>query len=389
MASQLKLVKTAELKGELSKEQKRFNSFLLRIKTLKQQIEDSRDIALELSQLAQKQIKPVEEQMLGAWKTLIVHLDKSYFVANLTPKQYQKYETIMFEQADSFLAFGKVEKEVKAIFDKYSEESYDEIQAEHEEMGKDYIIQVMKMQFGVDIEEDDIEDVKDPFNNPKLMEKISEAAEKHKADHEAQAQEKAEKEAQSPKSDKQIKSEEKRKAAESAVSKTTKQIYMDLVKNFHPDTEQDEEKRLWKTEIMQQITVAYDEDDYIKLLELQMTLLEDREHAFGKLDNKQLRYFNDALKQQVEELSVQLEMASPAMNPMFPYTELFSLNREEMKRNVNQYVKDCKSDKKIYDNTIGVIQTQAGFKQYVKQYQIESHMNMDMGLLIDMMRHMR
>ena len=89
-------------------------------------------------------------------------------------------------------------------------------------------------------------------------------------------------------SSKQLLEEAQRKSAESAVSKTTKQIYMDLVRNFHPDTEMDEERKIWKTEIMQQITAAYEEDDYIRLLELQMSLLDERENAVSSFDEKQL-----------------------------------------------------------------------------------------------------
>ena len=106
MAKQSNLVKSPELKGVLSKEQKRFNGYLQKIKTLKQQIEMSRDLALELSRLVQKQVKPAEEKMLGAWKRLIQRLDRSMFVPNLTPKQFDKYQSVVFEHADSFLANG-------------------------------------------------------------------------------------------------------------------------------------------------------------------------------------------------------------------------------------------------------------------------------------------
>ena len=344
MAKQFNVVKTVELKGELSKEQKRFNGYLQKIKSIKDQIELSRELALELGRMIQEQIKPLEDKMYDAWKSFILGLDRSMYAHNLAPKQFEKYESIVFEQADSYLGTAKPDDEIKAIFDEHSEESFDDLQAESEVEGKDYIVQMFKMQFGIDIDPDDIDDVQNPFNNPKLFEKIQEAKEKHDANAEINAQKKAESEAKRVKTDKQIKKEESRKAAESAVSKTTKQIYLDLVKNFHPDTEMDEEKKKWKTEIMQQVTVAYDEDDYIKLLELQMTLLENRENAVEKFDNKQLRHFNDALRQQVQELEMQLTMSSPASNPMFTHGHLFNLNGDQMKRNVNRHVKDIESE---------------------------------------------
>ncbi len=387
MAKQFNVVKTVELKGELSKEQKRFNGYLQKIKSIKDQIELSRELALELGRMIQEQIKPLEDKMYDAWKSFILGLDRSMYAHNLAPKQFEKYESIVFEQADSYLGTAKPDDEIKAIFDEHSEESFDDLQAESEVEGKDYIVQMFKMQFGIDIDPDDIDDVQNPFNNPKLFEKIQEAKEKHDANAEINAQKKAESEAKRVKTDKQIKKEESRKAAESAVSKTTKQIYLDLVKNFHPDTEMDEEKKKWKTEIMQQVTVAYDEDDYIKLLELQMTLLENRENAVEKFDNKQLRHFNDALRQQVQELEMQLTMSSPASNPMFTHGHLFNLNGDQMKRNVNRHVKDIESELNRYRDSLNYIQSLKGLKDYVKRYELDD--NMDMGMLMEMMRFMK
>ena len=56
------IVKTIELKGELSKEQKRFNGYIQKIKKLKDQIELSRELALEMSRLMHDEVKPIEKK---------------------------------------------------------------------------------------------------------------------------------------------------------------------------------------------------------------------------------------------------------------------------------------------------------------------------------------
>jgi hypothetical protein len=389
MSKQTQIIKTAELKGVLSKEQKRFNGYLQRIKTLKLQIEESKEVALELGKLAQSKIRPTEERMFEIWKKLIIHLDQISFANELKKKLLERYKAILVEMTDLYLNNAKVDKDIKAIFDKYSENSFDEIQAEGHEMGKDYIINLFKDQFDVDIDPDDIEDMNDPFNNPKLFEKIAEAQQKQEQKQDEAKQQKAERDAQKKKSDKQIESEERKKVAESAISKTTKQIYMDLVKNFHPDTEQDEERRIWKTDIMQQITAAYNEDDYIRLLELQMSLLEDRGNALTAFDDKQLRYFNDALKKQIDEYNIKLEMSSPAANPMFPYGHLFDLNRNRMHYNVNDFLKIIKQQENQYKQWLSFVQTKEGFNDFVKRYELEEDDDFDLGFMLDMLTKMR
>jgi hypothetical protein len=389
MAMQTQIIKTAELKGVLSKEQKRFNGYLQKIKTLKLQIEESKEIALELGKLAQSKIRPTEERMFDIWKKFIIHFDQISFANSLKKKQQEKYEAILFELADLFMANAKADTDIKAIFDKFSDESFDDIQAEGNEMGKDYIISMFKEQFDIDIDPDDILDVKDPFNNPKLFEKMAEAKQKHEQKQADAKQQKAERDALKKKSDKQLEIEERKKVAESAISKTTKQIYMDLVKNFHPDTEQDEERKAWKTDIMQQITAAYDEDDYIRLLELQMSLLEDRDNALTAFDDKQLKYFNDALKKQIDELSMKLDMGSPAVNPMFPYAHLFDLNRNRMHYKVNDFLKSIKQQENQYIEWLRMIQTQEGFKDFVKRYELDDDDDLDFGFMMEMLTRRR
>jgi hypothetical protein len=389
MTKQNQIIKTAELKGVLSKEQKRFNDYLKKIKTLKIQIEESKDIALELGKLAQSKIRPAEERMFEIWKKFLLHFDQVSFGDALKKKQKERYEAILFELADAYLADAKVDEAVKAIFDRYSQESFDDIQEEGLEMGRDYIVALFKQQFDVDIDPEDIQDVKDPFNNPKLFEKIAEAKIKHDQNQAENKQKQAEKDAQKKKSDKQIQSDERKKVAESAISKTTKQIYMDLVKNFHPDTEQDEERKKWKTDIMQQITAAYDEDDYIRLLELQMSLLEDRENALTAFDDKQLKYFNDALKGQMSELTAQLQMGSPAMNPGFPYGHLFDLNRNRMHYKVDSFLKTRKKQENQYAQWLKFIQTKEGFNDFVRNYELDEGDDFDMGFMMEMLKNMR
>jgi hypothetical protein len=389
MSKKFEVAKTAEIKGILSREQKRFNGYLDKIKTLKIQIEINQELAIELGKLAQNKIRPTEERMFESWKLFLLTLDQSSFAQILKGKQEEKYEAILFEMANSYLATTKPDEAIKAIFDRYSEQGFDEIQAKSEEMGKDYIISMFKEQFDVDIDPDDIQDTNDPFNNPKLFEKIAEAKGKHEAKQNDMRQKKAERDASKKKNDKQLETEKRKKEAESAVNKTTKQIYLDLVKNFHPDSEQDEARKVWKTEIMQQITAAYDDNDYIRLLELQMSLLEDRDNALTTFDDTQLKYFNDALKNQISELSAKLQMTSPEMNPMFPYGHLFDMNRNKMHYKIEVFLKTIKQQEAQYGQWLGLIQTKEGFKMFVKRYELEEDDDFDMSMMFDMINYMR
>lgn len=385
MAKAKNIIKTVALKGDLSKEQKRFNSYLNKIKSLKTQIEDNQTSVLNFNKVVQEKVAPIETLFNQIWKKYLISLHTSEFVGQLTNKQKEKLGEILFHEADEYLADVEFDDEVKAIFDAYGEEDFDTVVEEQTEMGKDYIVNMFKNMYGIDISPDDIDDVTNPMNNPKLIEKLQEAEIKYRAEQEAEEQRRAEAKAKRKKTAKQIEKEEAQNAAQAAVSQTTKQIYLDLVKNFHPDTELDEAKKAWKTEIMQQVTVAYNEDNYIKLLELQMSLLEDRDNAIEKFDDKQLKFFNDALKQQVNELEMQLFMLSPFRNSNIQYKHLYSPNGYIQERNIDKHVKAVKEDISAFEVTLEEVKTLQGLKSHIKSYKFDNGGgDIDMNALLSM-----
>lgn len=57
--------------------------------------------------------------------------------------------------------------------------------------------------------------------------------------------------------------------------KSIRGIYLELVKELHPDKEADETQRLLKEERMKQLTKAYQEKDLASLLRMQINWLEE------------------------------------------------------------------------------------------------------------------
>lgn len=222
-------------------------------------------------------------------------------------------------------------------------------------MASDFFNQMFGMDF-------DAADFDDPA-------KMKEKMDAHQAQFKADEQARTERRSQRKKTDRQLAAESKREAAEKAVNKTAKQIYLDLIRHFHPDKEQDEQKRLEKTEIMKQITVAYDADDHLKLLELQMTLLTERDNVFANFDESQLKYLNDVLKKQVQELEMELEMSSPEMNGNM-YAMLYHPMPFMMQQQIERHIRSQKKQEKMVQSTVELIQTAKGLKEYVKGYHL-------------------
>ncbi len=364
MSKQLQINTAQESAKPLTKEQKRFNSYVRRIQQLRTDIERMKEQDLELRRVGEERVMPAEKKSMAAVRELVFALDRNRNVSALTAKQLDKFRGIMVEEISHLLQihFYTEDEELKVLYEKYSfdDQSWDEAQEMDEDDMKGMASEFFNNMFGTNF---DAEDFDDPA-------KMREKMEARQAAFEAEEKARTERRSQRKKTDRQLAAESKRQAAEEAVNKTAKQIYRDLIRHFHPDQEQDEQKRLEKTEIMKQITVAYDNDDHLKLLELQMTLLTERDNVFAKFDESQLKYLNDVLKKQVQELEVELEMCSPEMNGNL-YAMLYHPIPFMMHQQIERHIKQQKQNVKIIQNALDLIQTVKGLKQYVKEYHLE------------------
>jgi hypothetical protein len=358
----------------LSKEQKKFNDLLDKIKKIKQDIVAMRGINADFHKKAAAVIAPAQKLYLDANQKMVLSLENAISIHKLAKKPYKKFCSIMQVELESVLSQADAGDMTvfKDLYQKYAKMSYEDRQ-------KQMITEVNEMTGGMfeSMFGFDLTDFADNMNDPEKMKAFmaEKMREQHEAQH-AQQQARAEKQAEKPKTPAQLKKE----AAEKEMSKTTKQIYMDLVKNFHPDQEQDEKEILRKTAIMQEVVAAYQEDNFIKLLELQMTLLENRENSFSRLDDKQLKHFTKVLQDQLRTLRDEYQHVSP--NPSNnPYYELFAEQEWVRKMKLERAVSDLGQQTTLFLNTIDFIQTFDGFKQFIKEFDLPKEELDGMNLL--------
>jgi hypothetical protein len=374
--SKLQIQKTASAGQVLTKEQKRFNNLVKKIKSLREAIEEVKELDLYLRTEGEKRVKPTEVAYLTAHRDLVEVLHNSPHRAKLKGKQEEKFRMVILEEISYTLDSNTFANDelLRQLYGEYSDtgQTYDEMHEEQMKAAKATAAEMANRIFGMDLNEEDLNDPE------KLFEKVH----AKKAQMDAEEQARAEKKAQRKKTDKQIEAEQKRTAAESAVKKSVKQIYTELVKYFHPDREQDEARRAEKSEIMKQITAAYEADDHLKLLELQMTLLSKEENVFAAFDDSQLKYFNQELQKQACELEEEVYHLSPEGNGN-PYAMLYSpYGRSAIDYEIKQHIKMQKNGEKEIRNTIRNIQNLDAFKNFIKGYQLEE----DGFDLLDMMQ---
>ena len=339
----------------LTKEQKRFNQLVKKIKAIRAKIEGLSQADQNLRDLGLKMIVPAEEKFMRALRGLVLAMHVSPHHAKLTKRNKVKFREVMNLEISTLLmtAFFSDDEELRKLFSHYSAISYEEMEEAKARQERQEAAEMFGM-FGMDIDPGDLEDP------AKLEEKMN-------AQFEAM-DEKANEQAAEPKKTKaQREAESKRQAAENAVKKTTRQIYLDLVKHCHPDREQDEVKRAEKTEWMKKITAAYEVDDHLRLLEMQMTLLTERENAFADFNDNELKYFNQSLQKQLFQLEEELMMAHPLHSGNM-FGSLYHPNRNIMMRELEMEQSSLHHRTTAMARNAQLITSEQGFRQYISGY---------------------
>lgn len=361
-----KIIKLTNQDGKvLSKEQKAFNNYIKNIKAEKEAIEHLKEVNHWLLGKGESIVAPAERKLIEAQKQMLLALDASPFIDKLSKKLRERFEMIMYEGL-SLLVLEANQEDLVPLFNKYSDTSYEE----QKDASLDMINSMMGQMFGIDLEV-----TQEELENPALLqERMAKIMEEKEA-------EEAEKRANRKRTQKQIEKEEKAKEAEKKLTQTSKKIYLELVKNFHPDQEQDEAEREKKTAILQEANAAYQNDDFLGLLELQIRLFEEKEDALSKTSDETLKYYNKILKEQLTEMRYEAKMLHPELNG-HPYGKYYHATQSwRSEKKMKEAAKEKLETIKIFEANIRDITSLQGFKSFVQEFYVESE-NADMSDLL-------
>lgn len=163
----------------------------------------------------------------------------------------------------------------------------------------------------------------------------------------------------------------KQARAQEASLKTTQSVravYRDLVTILHPDREPDPHEQQRKTALLQQVNVAYQQQDLLKLLELQLAAEQFTAKQAAKLANERLEHYRQVLSkqlQQVQAASQTLELGLKAAAHLRP-SETFSAKR--LKQSFKVDVKVLQQQLAAIQPLLHELRDLDNFKQWLNYY---------------------
>jgi hypothetical protein len=190
--------------------------------------------------------------------------------------------------------------DLRSLFQRVTGEHFEEVAREEFEKARQEMESTFN-EFGIDI---DLSDVKPGMSDEALAAKAAEMK--------TRLQEEIEKQQQSftppprGKTARQLEREKREKLAGELRKKTVATMYKQLARVLHPDLELDPELRRQKERLMQELTVAYSNNDMHTLLRLEMEWIQREEGEIERLTEEKLAVYNQTLKEQVQDLEQEL-----------------------------------------------------------------------------------
>jgi hypothetical protein len=285
-------------KKQLSKNQLEFNKLTQKIEKLNKEIERKKlqfDAALNMYATA---LYPAQLKVFEARNKLIITLWGIYRSKKLSkPNQRQLKQVMVFHLQESFAQHViEPSKELQDIFSALSGVSYEQAKRDEAEMIEDQ----MKAHFArmkVDIDGIDLKD------EAAIVAKLAEYKQQIEIEEAAREEKRMKRKVKKTKSNKQEEYEKLQQAVQDAKQKNIGSIYRQLAKIFHPDLEQDAEKKVAKEILMKELTAAYEAKNLHTLLSLELKwIYKESSHLETLADDKLLVYLQ-LLKEQVSNLA--------------------------------------------------------------------------------------
>lgn len=243
------------------------------------------------------------EQEAQLTDELLCNLDRVYKTARLTKKEKSYLPELILDECEHLddLPFDEKRREaLEAIRQDYIQISTGLSQEEIHKQGLESMLSFCEM-FGLT----PTEDMKNAKNPEEFFQAVYEA--KRLVDEQENQNSSKKKKLSKREIEKEIQAEK--------TWKSIRGIYLELVKELHPDKEADETQRLLKEERMKQLTKAYQEKDLASLLRMQINWLEESAKEPIDQTDDVLKLYNKVLQAQVDRLEQEYDLLCNAPFP--------------------------------------------------------------------------
>lgn len=289
------LVLTAS-EAPLSKEQKAFNNLLAKLDKARRKLAGWRETLVVFQRRCAGELLPRETRLAEVQAGLARALHAAHGQKGVTAAERRKLSMLIVELAAGVLQ-ARDDAEMKALYNEHGGTDYDaETEAADAEL-KAMLAGIFGVELGGDVD----------MRSPEAVAAELEAQMRARAEAAGEDDDGAPASAPPRRPSARQQAREARQAAEEkAMSQTVRDVYRKLASALHPDREPDPAERQRKTALMQRVNEAYQANNLLQLLELQIEIEQiDSAHLAG-LAPERLKRYQQILRAQLQDLEMEI-----------------------------------------------------------------------------------
>ncbi|UYK75710.1 J domain-containing protein [Xanthomonas sacchari] len=312
---------------------KRFDSLVKRLERARAQLHAWQDALPRWEQRFHEQVDPLLQERDAAQVQLLRELDAAHATFKLSKRDRADLSELICELAALLIRDGDNDG-LKDIYDRHSPLGFDQDLAESEAL----LTSVIGEEFG--LTEEEMAHIHSP---EALYAQIQERLHAQQAHAAGRAQQR----------DKRRRAGAGKAAQVAADPQQTRRaLYRNLVAALHPDREPDPQQRERKTALMQRLNQAYQNDDLLALLELQLEIGQLDQAGIAAMAEERIRDYNDLFAAQLRQVEQTLAgLVDDFMgryglqDERAPQPQRLDALLAQIKRQVQEEIRSCADDR--------------------------------------------
>lgn len=155
------------------------------------------------------------------------------------------------------------------------------------------------------------------------------------------------------------------------VSQSLREIYRKLASALHPDREQDSDARQRKTALMQRVNQAYDANDLLTLLSLQLEIEQIDADHLASVPPQRLAHYNKVLREQLADLEAEVERHVAPFRHSVGLGAGAPLNEATVEHHLNASVAQLRRANRELREDVTALRDPDVLRQWVKHARVE------------------
>ncbi len=347
----------------LTPEQKRFNQLLAKIEKARARLAMWQENMPLFAQAHAERVAPLEAALRVERRAWLNELDAAAGQSGWTRNEREVLTETILDLAAMLIETtldGDDIPALKALFNKHSNVDFDS-EARQE-------LQAMKGLFeavsGLDLGDDDLASEDELMQRAQAQARARDEQREHAAaGHGGTSRNRS---ARRP-SKAQLKREEEARQ----VTQTVREVFRKLASALHPDRATDDADRSGKTVMMQRVNRAYEANDLLALLELQLEIEQVDSDHIANASAQRVRYFNRLLAEQLQELEQEIEATESRFCVQYFVVDDRRLDPAKLARILDDDVRGLRMAQSMLGRDRKMLLDRPGAKRWLKRRQQE------------------